>query len=89
MPFEWDEEKRQTNLKKHGVDFLRAQDLFDGRPATVLSHHPKEERYLTTGELDSRLYTAVWARRGDVIRIISVRRAHNADERTYRALYGR
>jgi len=32
MDFEWDEAKRLANLEKHGVDFLRAQMLFDGRP---------------------------------------------------------
>jgi len=28
MDFEWDEEQRQLNIAKHGVDFLRAQVLF-------------------------------------------------------------
>ena len=33
MAFEWDEEKRQANLVKHGVDFRQMPELFDG--ATV------------------------------------------------------
>jgi uncharacterized DUF497 family protein len=32
MQFEWDEAKRNSNLSKHGVDFLRMQMLFDERP---------------------------------------------------------
>jgi hypothetical protein len=29
--FEWDEGKRRQNVAKHGIDFVRAQELFDGR----------------------------------------------------------
>jgi uncharacterized DUF497 family protein len=32
MEFEWDEAKRDSNLIKHGVDFLLAEMLFDGCP---------------------------------------------------------
>jgi len=32
MRFEWDEEKRLSNIAKHGFDFIRAARLFDGRP---------------------------------------------------------
>ena len=31
MEFEWDEDKRQSNIAKHGIDFDRAATLFDGR----------------------------------------------------------
>ena len=30
MAFEWNEEKRQANLVKHGVDFRQMPELFDG-----------------------------------------------------------
>ena len=30
MSYEWDEQKRQVNLKKHGVDFIDVEELFDG-----------------------------------------------------------
>ena len=32
LEFEWDEEKRLSNIAKHGIDFLRVRELFDGRP---------------------------------------------------------
>ncbi len=32
MEFEWDEDKRQANLRKHGLDLIDARALFDGRP---------------------------------------------------------
>jgi uncharacterized protein len=29
MDFEWDEDKRLTNLRKHGVDFVDVPSIFD------------------------------------------------------------
>jgi uncharacterized DUF497 family protein len=90
MEFEWDEAKRRSNLAKHGVDFLRARALFDGRPVvTTVSRYPDEQRFLTTGEIDGRFYTVVWTQRGKNIRLISARRARDAEARDYRALHGR
>ncbi len=36
MEFEWDEAKRQGSLAKHGVDFLDATALFNGRPVVTV-----------------------------------------------------
>ncbi len=89
MEFEWDEAKRQRNLAKHGVDFLDATALFDGRPVvTAVGQHPDEPRFLTTGELDGRCYTVVWTWRGENIRLISARRARDAEQRAHRSLHG-
>jgi uncharacterized DUF497 family protein len=30
--FEWDDNKRQKNLGRHGLDFADADLVFDGRP---------------------------------------------------------
>jgi uncharacterized protein len=52
MVFEWDENKRAANLKKHGVDLLDAVLLFDGRPViTYPSPRNDEERFVTVGIL--------------------------------------
>ena len=32
MNFEWDKVKRRSNIEKHGIDFIRARHVFDGRP---------------------------------------------------------
>lgn len=37
MRFEWDEEKRLSNMAKHGFDFIHAARLFDGGPGSTLS----------------------------------------------------
>ena len=35
MKFEWDEVKRQANIKKHGIDFADLALMFDGETVTV------------------------------------------------------
>ncbi len=89
MQFEWDETKRSGNLSKHGVDFLRMQMLFDGRPVvTAGSPRTDEERFATTGRIDGRFYTAIWTWRSETIRLISARRARHEEQQRHRALHG-
>lgn len=89
MNFEWDEEKRQANLVKHGIDFEDAQDLFDGREIIeVESDYPLEVRRKRTGYVNDRLVTAIWTLRGDAIRFISVRSARDVEKQEYRQVYG-
>lgn len=90
MEFEWDEDKRLSNIEKHGIDFLRARLLFDGRNSLILpSPHPHEARHLAIGIVDSRFITAIWTQRGEKVRFNSVRSSRDAEKRDYRQLYGR
>ncbi|MGI8975098.1 MAG: BrnT family toxin [Thermomicrobiales bacterium] len=76
MEFEWDENKRQSNLVKHGIDFEDATQVFDGRPThTMASTFQFENRQLTVGRLSGKFVTIVWTKRGETTRIISARRA--------------
>jgi uncharacterized DUF497 family protein len=89
VEFEWDEDKRQINIWKHQIDFLRAQQLFDGRPVVERSSERHLElRTLTTGLIDEKFYTAIWTLREGKVRFISCRRAWNGEERAYRELHG-
>ncbi|MGI8475771.1 MAG: BrnT family toxin [Thermomicrobiales bacterium] len=89
MNFEWDEAKRLSNLAKHGIDFRVGRRLFDGRPVvTIPSPFSDEARFLTTGVVDDLFITVVWTYRADGIRIISARRARNAEKGAHRSLYG-
>jgi hypothetical protein len=90
MEFEWGEAKRLIVLQERGIDFVRlAQALFDGRPVvTVPSSRDGEDRFVTIGLSEGRLFTVVWTWRDEVIRIITARRARDGEERRYRALYG-
>ena len=89
MQFEWDELKRTRILEERGLDFAAADLFFDGRPAI---HQPtprnNEERWKTTACIEAAFFTVVWARRGETIRIISMRRSHEQEIRKYREAHG-
>ncbi len=89
MNFEWDEKKRAINLDEHGLDLIDATPLFDGRPVfTYPSPRHGEERFVTVGLVANRFFAVVWTERVDTIRLISFRRARDAEERKYRTIFG-
>jgi uncharacterized DUF497 family protein len=89
MNFSWDEDKRISNLKKHGIDFIDAEALFDGRPVyTYPSPRENEARFVTVGFIQGIAVAVVWVERDDTVRLISLRRARDGEKRTYRKLYG-
>ncbi len=51
-PFEWDENKRLANLKKHRIDFYDAILILEYPHLNVPSDYKEEERWITIGELD-------------------------------------
>jgi len=77
-------------LQERGIDFIRvASALFDGRPIlTVRSPQGGEERFLSIGLIEGRMFAVVWMWRDDVIRLITARRARDEEEKRYRALFG-
>ena len=85
MRFEWDEAKRQSNLLKHGFDFLGIEDVFAGVTVTILDDRFDygEERFLTIGLLDARVVVIAHTETPEIIRIISVRKATKNEEISY------
>ena len=86
--FEWDSRKAQSNEKKHGVTFEEAQSVFFDEQALLLEDpqpRHEEERFVLLGLSASiRLLVVVHAlREGDVIRIISARKATRSETRQY------
>ena len=66
MEFEWDEDKRRANLRKHGVDLIDGRALFDGRPIyTYASPRFEEQRFVTIGLLANEFSALVWTDRTD------------------------
>ena len=89
MTFEWNEAKRQLTLQERGLDFRDARQLFDGRPLySYPSPRADEDRVVSVGSLEGRCVAVVWMQRAGSRRIISMRRARDAEERRYRALLG-
>jgi len=84
MSFEFDPAKSAANKAKHGIDFEEAHALWDDPHSFELpSRWPKEERYLTIGMMDGKLWTAIVVYRGKNTRLISVRRAREDETKEY------
>lgn len=78
MRFEWDERKNIANIRKHGIDFADAVDIFNHPMLTLIDDRAgyDEERWIAIGRLYAYVSVVVYTERiGDVIRIISARKA--------------
>jgi hypothetical protein len=89
LTFEWDDRKEAHNRRKHGVSFEEAQTVFFDEHALLIpdpDHSEQEERFILLG-ISGALRTLVvchcYRRQGDVIRIISARRADRQERRQY------
>ncbi|MEE4297771.1 MAG: BrnT family toxin [Wenzhouxiangella sp.] len=79
MDLIWDESKRQSNLRKHGLDFRDAERVFCG-PLLLFEDDREEygeERMIAVGLLDALVVLIVHVESKDCIRVISMRKANN------------
>ena len=83
MKFEWDEEKRKTNLREHRIDFWDARRVFDGPILSRRSDRKGEVRHLVYGFLDEKEVVIVCTFRGEDCRLISARAARRDERRKY------
>jgi len=87
MKFEWDPQKADINLKKHGVSFQEAASVF-GDPLSITYYDPdhstKEHRFITIGtSLTGMFIMVAHTDRGDNVRIISARKITRQERRYY------
>jgi len=85
MNFEWDETKRCTNIKKHGVDFLEAAFVLSEAPIILEDkrRHYGEPRYLALGEKEGFLFVVAFTIRENAVRLISARRGNSRERKYY------
>jgi len=88
MTFEFDSAKAKSNLRKHGVSFSHAEQVF-WDPMAITIEDPDavgEQRFLTLGT-DSlgRVLVVVHTQRGDRVRLISARKASRGEADKYHA----
>jgi uncharacterized protein len=82
--FEFDPEKSQSNLKKHGIDFVQAQNLWDDpNLLEVRAKSDDEPRYLIVGIISKTYSSAIITYREEKVRIISVRRSRQTEVELY------
>ena len=84
MEFEFDKRKSQSNKKKHGIDFIEAQALWNDQdrieiPAKTVD----EERFLIIGKIFDQYWSTIITYRGEKIRIISMRRSRKEEIEIY------
>jgi uncharacterized DUF497 family protein len=82
--FEWDQNKREHNLQKHGIDFIDGIEIFDDSDRIECeSTRNGETRFLTIGCVNDIVLLLVYIQRGAKRRIISVRRASKNERQAY------
>lgn len=84
IDFEFDENKSQTNLTKHGIDFHRAQELWNDPDLLEFRvRYGKETRFLIIGRITEKYWSAVITYRNEKVRLISVRRSRKKEVELY------
>ena len=83
--FEYDENKSLSNLDKHGIDFKKAQKIWENPNAKIVYERSVEgeDRFSIIGYIQQRCFVAIFTLRDDNIRIISVRRCRKNEKRRF------
>ncbi|MCP4430482.1 MAG: BrnT family toxin [Gammaproteobacteria bacterium] len=93
MNYEWDEEKRKSNIEKHGIDFVAAKEIFSDaeRIETIDDRHDHSEvRIQTIGYAKPGILFVVYTLRDNenTRRFISARKANKKERALYNSLIG-
>ena len=87
MELTWDEKKNEQNIKKHGVDFAEANQVFDSVLISSLddSQDYGEDRWIAIGMLQNGTVVVVvfTEEENDIIRMISMRKASKNEKERY------
>lgn len=85
MEFEWDTDKAEKNLRKHGINFAEATSVLKDEAAiTIYEEHPREDRYVTIGMSDlGKLLVVVYTLRHNRVRLISARKTNKRERQQY------
>jgi uncharacterized protein len=91
LQVEWDEPKRQSNLKRHGVDFEVASLIFRGDVLEAEDDRSAygERRLIALGKVRDATYVVVYTWRGAARRIISAWKVGEDGEKRYQAVLTR
>jgi len=84
IEFAFDKRKSDANKKKHAIDFIEAQALWqDDRRVEIPARTHDEARYLVVGRTGDTWWSAVITYRGETARIVSVRRSRREEVELY------
>lgn len=81
---EFDPHKSESNRIKHGIDFNKAQELWDDQNRVVIEAKTVDEkRYLLIAQFNQRIWSAIFTIRNDMTRIISVKKSRENEKAIY------
>ena len=85
MKFEFDDAKSRSNKRKHGLDFVEAQELWIGRRVEIQAHlgEGEEMRYAVLGKIKGIHHTIIITYRLATVRIISARPSSENEKAIY------
>ena len=87
MPFEFNENKSILNRKKHGINFIEAQNLWNDPERVIIPAREMDEiRNMIIGRIERTVWSAIYTIRKENIRIISVRKARENEKEIYESL---
>ncbi len=84
MQFQWDKAKNLKNIREHQIDFADVPEMFQAPMLIELDERFDygEERWVGIGFLGNGVAVVVWTeRQGDIIRIISARKANKHERK--------
>ena len=81
----WDETKRQSNISKHGLDFVDVEQLFSGITYTMEDKRfsYREQRIVTLGLLGDTVVVVAHTEDADELRVVSMRKATRNEQAIY------
>lgn len=80
----FDQAKSASSRLKHGIDFIEAQAIWRGDThVLVAARAGTEQRFIVVGRIDDKHWSAVVTYRGDLVRIILVRRSRDSEVQAY------
>lgn len=83
MEFEFHREKSEVNQQKHGISLEDATRIWNEAYLEVAARTVNEPRWMAIGRIGEELYTCIYTRRGEAIRLISCRRASQKEAWLY------
>lgn len=82
--FGYDQNKSRSNQLKHGINFDEAQQLWNDPDLLEIPANTEDEpQYLVVGMIGGKHWSGIITCRGDLIRIVSVRRSRSEEVDIY------
>ncbi len=85
MRFEWDEEKRLSNIRKHGIDFADVWRFFESERVIFIDNRfdYSELRFVSIGILAARIVTITYTENDEITRIATARKSTKNEQNKY------